>query len=384
MRSSSCARRSASRWVSGSSSSSRSGWRIRQAARPTSLRWPPDRSRVALARSLSSKPIEASRARASPSRPGPPAATHSSSRPCWRTSTRSIFARSCTTSGRASSDSTSRSRASARRRRGARPVTVRTDVRSSPSGFCSRYAVVSPRRRTTSPAPGVSVPTRILRSSTCRPRSGPRSRSARGRPPRGPRRGARARTRRTSPRPRGRSRWSIARPLSERSETEPGSAASHASWCAFTARPLVVQHRVPGGVAVASLHDHVPAEDALERETQPLGGGARPGVEGVALPLDPAVAQGLERLAQEEVGGLGVGARPLRRRDVPDVPHLHVPHRAVLVEVAHHAHGRAGGPVHDGEEERVGRRHQRFQPHRASRRGRGTARTPGRSTRPPP
>src|SRR5262245_48547977 len=49
--------------------------------------------------------------------------------------------------------------------------------------------------------------------------------------------------------------------------------------------PLPVDDRVPGVVAVASLHHHRLAERALVAEAEPLGGAARGRVEAVALPL---------------------------------------------------------------------------------------------------
>src|SRR3954451_9563811 len=42
--------------------------------------------------------------------------------------------------------------------------------------------------------------------------------------------------------------------------------------CGAAGRPLVVDHRVPGGVPVLRLHDLVLAEDALEGEAEALGG----------------------------------------------------------------------------------------------------------------
>src|SRR5262245_34716371 len=58
-------------------------------------------------------------------------------------------------------------------------------------------------------------------------------------------------------------------------------------------RPLAVEHREPGGVAVASLDDEVLAEHAFEREAEALGGAPRGGIERVAFPLVTAVAQRL-------------------------------------------------------------------------------------------
>src|SRR6185295_16496792 len=53
--------------------------------------------------------------------------------------------------------------------------------------------------------------------------------------------------------------------------------------------PFAIYDRVPGGVAVAALDDHVPVEDALEAEAEAAGGAARGLVQCVALPLQPAV-----------------------------------------------------------------------------------------------
>src|SRR5579859_4572255 len=90
-------------------------------------------------------------------------------------------------------------------------------------------------------------------------------------------------------------------------------------------RPLAVDDRVPGGVAIASLDDHVAAEDALEREAKPHGGSARSLVESVALPLQPAIAEPVERLPSEQVDRLGGGDRSLQRPSEPDVSDLDDP-----------------------------------------------------------
>ncbi len=37
--------------------------------------------------------------------------------------------------------------------------------------------------------------------------------------------------------------------------------------------PVLVEHGVPGGIPVAALHDQMLAENALECEPEPLGGG---------------------------------------------------------------------------------------------------------------
>ena len=87
-------------------------------------------------------------------------------------------------------------------------------------------------------------------------------------------------------------------------------------------RPLAVEHRKPGGVAVAALDDHVLAENPLEREAEALRGAARGRVEGVALPLVAAIAELLEDIAREQILRLGRAGRALHRRRVHDVADL--------------------------------------------------------------
>src|SRR5947209_17272654 len=58
--------------------------------------------------------------------------------------------------------------------------------------------------------------------------------------------------------------------------------------------PRFVGDRIPGGIAVAALDHHVLAEDALEAEAEALGGAPRRRVEGVAFPLQAAVAELVE------------------------------------------------------------------------------------------
>ena len=57
------------------------------------------------------------------------------------------------------------------------------------------------------------------------------------------------------------------------------SGDSHSAKTAAHRRPVPVRHGVPRRVAVAALDDHVLAEHALEGEAQPLGRGARGGVQ---------------------------------------------------------------------------------------------------------
>jgi hypothetical protein len=75
-------------------------------------------------------------------------------------------------------------------------------------------------------------------------------------------------------------------------------------------RPLAVGDRIPGGVAVSALDHHVVAEDALEAKPEALGGAARGGVQRVAFPLEPAIAEVVEYAAGEQVDGFRRGCGP--------------------------------------------------------------------------
>src|SRR5215475_1890500 len=66
---------------------------------------------------------------------------------------------------------------------------------------------------------------------------------------------------------------------------------------AFARRPVAIEHGVPGGVAAASLHDHVLAKNASEGEAEAQRGPPRGGIEGVAFPFVAPVAQRFERMA---------------------------------------------------------------------------------------
>ena len=87
--------------------------------------------------------------------------------------------------------------------------------------------------------------------------------------------------------------------------------------------PVVVDHRVPGGVApLAAADDHVPAVDALELRRDRGQSSAGTFVLRVGLELDPPRAERLEGVAQEQVLGLGVRAGAPRRRVHPRVADL--------------------------------------------------------------
>src|SRR4051794_5337231 len=117
--------------------------------------------------------------------------------------------------------------------------------------------------------------------------------------------------------------------------------------------PLTVEDGVPGRVPVAALDHEVLAEDALEAEPEALGRTARAGVGRVALPLQPPVAEVVERVAREQVDRLGRPGRALQRRAEPDVADLDDAVGGLDAQVAGHAERAAAHPVDDGEEQRV-------------------------------
>jgi hypothetical protein len=164
-------RASTSRCASGSSSSSTSGSRKRHAARPTSLRCPPESTRVGFSRSASSRPTSTRSARARPSKPGPPTAVQRSISSSWRRSARVIRSRSLPSSLICASTRSSSSSSSSMSGRAARNVC--SESRASPSICCGRYATTSPRRAVSSPASGCSSPARIRMSVDLPPPFGP-------------------------------------------------------------------------------------------------------------------------------------------------------------------------------------------------------------------
>ena len=83
------------------------------------------------------------------------------------------------------------------------------------------------------------------------------------------------------------------------------------------------------------------AEDALEGEAEALGGAARAGVGGVALPLQAAVAEAVEGLAREQVDRLGGRGRALQRGAEPDVADLDASVRGLDAQEADDAGGAA-------------------------------------------
>ena len=273
---------------------------IRQAASATSLRWPPDswrrRQREVVPRGCRARAAGSGPARPVPVRRPPP--TGRAAPAAGRARVPSSRGRRSRRAGPAPAPPRG-ARASSAATSGRAARTVASAVRSSPSGFCSRYAVTRPLRRTTSPAVGCSRSARIRSSVDFPAPFGPTM------PIRAPSHDLEVEVLED-------------RPRAERLlDTDEGGERGHGRSAAFSSRsdgrrvlgqpplevradrrPLVVEHRVPRRVAVPSLDDHVLAEDALEREPEPFGRGARPGVQRVALPLHAPVPQLVERLPQ--------------------------------------------------------------------------------------
>src|SRR5947209_7184319 len=88
--------------------------------------------------------------------------------------------------------------------------------------------------------------------------------------------------------------------------------------------PLAVEHDVPGGVAAASLDDHVLAKNALEGEAEAQRRAPRRGIERVAFPLVAPVAKHLEHVTREQILGFGGERRALQGGTQDDVADLEI------------------------------------------------------------
>ena len=131
------------------------------------------------------------------------------------------------------------------------------------------------------------------------------------------------------------------------------AGSSHASHAGRRQAPVGVDHREPGGVAVAALDDRRLPEHPLPGEAEALGGAAARAVEGVALPLEAAVALA-EHPTGEEEDRLARRPRALEGRREADVPDLDRPRLGRDPHEAHHPAGRAAREVGDREEQRIG------------------------------
>src|SRR5437762_7098435 len=99
--------------------------------------------------------------------------------------------------------------------------------------------------------------------------------------------------------------------------------------------PVVVDHGIPRRVApLAAADDHVLAVDPFELCRQRGEGPAGTLVFRIGLELDPAKRQLLERVPQQQVLRLDVGARVPRRRVIPRVPDLDPEMLRLLHQVA--------------------------------------------------
>src|SRR5699024_6966536 len=117
-------------------------------------------------------------------------------------------------------------------------------------------------------------------------------------------------------------------------------------------RPFGVDDREPRGVAVAALDHEVLPEHAFAGEAEPFGRPLRRPIVVIALPLEASEAAGEHEIGAEEER-LGGRAGPRQRRTPEDVADLD---DAVVRIDAHQrlpAFGPTGGPVDDGEQQRV-------------------------------
>src|SRR6185437_11103940 len=64
-------------------------------------------------------------------------------------------------------------------------------------------------------------------------------------------------------------------------------------------RPFRIQHRIPRGIPIPPLHDHVLPEYSLKRKPESQSGPPRVFVARIALPPIPPVAQLLEGMASQ-------------------------------------------------------------------------------------
>src|SRR5262245_44421517 len=106
-------------------------------------------------------------------------------------------------------------------------------------------------------------------------------------------------------------------------------------------RPFLVDHRVPRRVAIPVFVDARLPEDSFIREPEAHGGGARRGIECVALPLVAAVAE-IEGALHHQVHRLGRRDGALKQRRVVDVTNLDRTSAWIDAEVAGDAHRLAG------------------------------------------
>ncbi|MNZ84927.1 hypothetical protein D3C78_1037000 [compost metagenome] len=113
-----------------------------------------------------------------------------------------------------------------------------------------------------------------------------------------------------------------------------------------TAWPFVVEHGVPGGVAVLALDDHVLTEQALVAEAEALGGAHGTGVARVALPLEAAIAEFVEGMPGQQEHRLGGARRALHGGAEGDVADLDAAVLGCDAQVAEQAQGAAAFTQH--------------------------------------
>src|SRR5687768_1354598 len=115
-------------------------------------------------------------------------------------------------------------------------------------------------------------------------------------------------------------------------------------------RPLLVGDAEPGRVPQAPVgHEHVVAEDALERGADPGESAARALVERIGLELHAMAPERPERVRELEELRLVVDAAPLETRGDPGPADLEMPVDPVDRQEAGAADGRAARALDRGE-----------------------------------
>jgi hypothetical protein len=115
----------------------------------------------------------------------------------------------------------------------------------------------------------------------------------------------------------------------------------------------MIQHRIPRRIAIAALHDHMLAEDALEREAKPLGRSLRWRIVRVALPFVAPIAELVEDVARKEILRLRRARRALQAERIENIADFDDPMGRLDAQEGLIAERLAAFLVDDREEQRV-------------------------------
>src|SRR6266699_247028 len=121
----------------------------------------------------------------------------------------------------------------------------------------------------------------------------------------------------------------------------------------FEGRPLAVDDRVPGGVAVAALVDQCLAKNPLEPESKALGGLARGRIERVAFPFVAAIAELVEGASHHPIHGLGRRAALLQPRRISDRSDFDRAHGRIDPHIARHSRRAPARAIDDDMAKRI-------------------------------